>query len=89
MAGALAAAGQAPLALPWATLAGLGALLFLHLRAPGPAAAAWLGWGGGAGYFAASMFWIVEPFLVDVARHGWMAPFALVGLAGGLALFWA
>jgi apolipoprotein N-acyltransferase len=25
---------------------------------------------------------------VDVARHGWMAPFALVFMAGGLALFW-
>ncbi|MFV2034368.1 MAG: apolipoprotein N-acyltransferase, partial [Halocynthiibacter sp.] len=26
---------------------------------------------------------------VDVARYGWMAPFALVGMAGGMALFWA
>ncbi len=45
-------------------------------------------WGAGAGYFAGSLFWIVEPFLVDAARHGWMAPFALAGMAGGLALFW-
>jgi apolipoprotein N-acyltransferase len=43
----------------------------------------------GAGYFALSLSWIIEPFLVDIARHGWMAPFALFGLAGGLALFWA
>ena len=41
-----------------------------------------------SGYFAAALFWIVEPFLVDPERHGWMAPFALVGMAGGLALFW-
>ncbi len=47
-----------------------------------------LGWAVGAGYFAVALAWIVEPFLVDVARHGWMAPFALVLMAGGLALFW-
>ncbi len=47
------------------------------------------GWAIGAGYFALALHWIVEPFMVDAARHGWMAPFAVVGLAGGLALFWA
>lgn len=51
--------------------------------------AAWAAWAGGVGYFALSLLWIIEPFLVDVARHGWMAPFALVFMAGGLALFWA
>jgi apolipoprotein N-acyltransferase len=35
-------------------------------------------WAGGAGYFALTLHWIVEPFIVDAARHGWMAPFALV-----------
>ena len=45
-------------------------------------------WAGGTGYFAVSLHWIVEPFLVDVATHGWMAPFALILMAGGLALFW-
>ena len=42
----------------------------------------------GTGYFVVTLLWIVEPFLVDVQRHGWMAPFALVFLTGGLALFW-
>ena len=32
---------------------------------------------------APALFWIVEPFLVQPEVHGWMAPFALVGLAGG------
>jgi apolipoprotein N-acyltransferase len=32
--------------------------------------------------------WIVEPFLVDIATHGWMAPFALLLFSGGMALFW-
>lgn len=40
------------------------------------------------GYFAVSLSWIIEPFLVDVATHGWMAPFALIGMASGLAIFW-
>ena len=41
------------------------------------------------GHFAAALFWIVEPFLVEPEVFGWMAPFALAGMAGGLALFWA
>ncbi len=46
------------------------------------------GWLAGVGYFAVSTWWIVEPFLVDVRAHGWMAPFGIVAMAGGLALFW-
>lgn len=45
-------------------------------------------WWAGFGYFALVMHWIVEPFLVDVETFGWMAPFALVLMASGLALFW-
>lgn len=52
-------------------------------------AAAWRAFAGGAGYFALTLHWIVEPFFVDPVRHGWMAPFALVLFAGGMALFWA
>ena len=46
------------------------------------------GWSLGMGYFTVSMHWIVEPFLVDSAAHGWMAPFALLLFAGGLSVFW-
>lgn len=46
------------------------------------------GWLAGLGYFAVSVWWIVEPFMVDAATQGWMAPFALLLLGGGLALFW-
>lgn len=87
--GLLAAAGLAPLSLWPLALAGLAGVFVLLDRAPGPRAAALLGWGAGAGYFVGTLFWIVEPFLVDPWRHGWMAPFALVLLPGGLALFWA
>ncbi|MDO8899736.1 MAG: apolipoprotein N-acyltransferase [Phenylobacterium sp.] len=52
------------------------------------ASAFFRGWLAGLGYFALSVWWVTEAFLVDAAAHGWMAPFALVLLAGGLALFW-
>ncbi|MCC6002519.1 MAG: apolipoprotein N-acyltransferase [Pararhodobacter sp.] len=88
-AGALGAAGQAPLGLWPLALGGLAGLVWLVSRAPGPGRAAWLAWVGGGGHFAAALFWIVEPFFVDPLRHGWMAPLALPALALGLALFWA
>jgi len=88
-AGALAALGHAPVGWPVLTLAGLAGIALLLRRAAGPRRAAWVGWAAGAGYFAVTLHWIVEPFLVHVARHGWMAPFALALMAGGLALFWA
>ncbi|MDO8377500.1 apolipoprotein N-acyltransferase [Phenylobacterium sp.] len=46
------------------------------------------GWLAGVGYFAVGTHWITEPFLVDAANQGWMAPFALLLMSGGLALFW-
>ncbi len=88
LAGAGGALGLAPFDLwpvGWVGFAGLPALVAL---APTPARAALLGWVAGAAYFAVALHWIVEPFFVDAARHGWMAPFALVFMAGGLALFW-
>ena len=47
----------------------------------------WRGWLSGVGYFAVGVWWVTEPFQVDPGQT-WMAPFALVFLAGGLALFW-
>jgi hypothetical protein len=87
--GALAATGQAPLGLWWLSILAFAGCFAVLPALPDWRAAAWGGWAIGAGYFALSLSWIVEPFLVDIARHGWMAPFALFGLAGGLALFWA
>ncbi|MEM9524790.1 MAG: apolipoprotein N-acyltransferase, partial [Pseudomonadota bacterium] len=86
LAGALMAMGQAPAGLPFAALAGLVWFFVLIETAPRPALTAWI---AATFYFAASMFWIVEPFLVDAARHGVLAPFALIGLSGGLAIFWS
>ena len=47
------------------------------------------GWLIGLANFTVALLWIVEPFWVEAEIYGWMAPFALLGLAGGLALFWS
>ncbi len=89
LAGVPLALGQAPWGLWPLTVLALAALAVLVARAPSPRSAAARAWWGGAVQFAVALHWLVEPFLVDAARHGWMAPFALVLMAGGLALFWA
>ena len=87
--GVTIASGQAPLGLWPLSLAALSLLLAQISTAPDWRIAAWLGAVAGAGHFAAAMFWIIDPFLIDLPRHGWMAPFALVLMAQGLGLFWA
>lgn len=86
--GAVAALGQAPFSVEALGIAGLFAGLALFLSAGSGRGAFGAGWAFGTGYFALALFWIVEPFFVDAPRHGWMAPFALVFMSGGLALFW-
>ncbi len=86
--GALAALGQAPWGLWPLTILSLAALAVLVARAPGVRAAFWRGWFAGAAQFGVALGWVVEPFFVEPAVTGWMAPFAVVLLAGGLALFW-
>ncbi len=86
--GLVIASGHAPLNLGPVAFIGLAFALWLFTSGDGWRAAAMTGWLLGLGHFALALSWIVEPFLVDVARHGWMAPFGLAGLAGGLALFW-
>lgn len=46
------------------------------------------GWAAGVGYLLISTYWIAEAFFVDAATHGWMAPFAVAALCGGVGLFW-
>lgn len=87
-AGAIGALGQAPYDQPLAMLLAL-TVAFVMFRRTGPRAqAAWIGWAFGVGYFALALAWIVEPFQIDPERYGWMAPFALLFISTGLALFW-
>ncbi len=87
--GAVVASGQVPLGFWWLALAGLAALTALLARARGAAAAAWLGLFAGAGHFMLALSWLVQPFLIDAQTHAWMAPFAVLFMSFGLALFWA
>jgi apolipoprotein N-acyltransferase len=48
----------------------------------------WRAFLAGVAYFAIGCWWVAEAFFVDAAEQGWMAPFAVVLLASGLALFW-
>ena len=88
LAGAATGLGQAPFSWIMLALIGLAAGFTLFQATQTPRQAAAVGWAFGVGYFALTLSWIVEPFLIDIARHGWMAPFALIGMAAGMALFW-
>ncbi|MBD0865286.1 MAG: apolipoprotein N-acyltransferase [Rhodobacteraceae bacterium] len=88
VAGGSAALGLQPLGFWLLTVLGLLILPWCLAQAGHWYRAALIGWLWGVGYFTLAMAWIVEPFLVDIARHGWMAPFALIFMASGLALFW-
>jgi len=86
--GAFVALGQAPWGLWPVALVALGAVVWLVTRAHSAREAFWIGLSAGTGQFAIALSWIVEPFLIDIAAHAWMAPFAVVLLAVGLGLFW-
>lgn len=50
------------------------------------AAAAEIGWWFGFGYFVAGLYWLAWPLTLDMARFGWMIPFAVFGISGVLAI---
>ncbi len=52
-------------------------------------AAGLIGFCFGFGYFLAGLYWIAEAFLVEPWRHGWLLPFVMTALPGGMALFFA
>ena len=88
LAGLALAMGAAPYELWAVALLGLVGAFWIFI-ALGPRRRAFLtGWAVGFGYFVFSLGWITEPFQVDAAVTGWMAPFALVLMAAGLGLFW-
>lgn len=76
---------------PFGFLPGLlayGLLMALGDGAPTAWSAFRRGWLCGLSYFGLGCWWVAEAFLVDAETFGWMAPFAVALLAGGLALFW-
>ena len=86
--GLAAALGQAPFGLWPVALTAYALALGRIARSDSPAQAFGRGLFFGAGHFAFALSWIIQPFFVDPVRHGWMAPFAILLMAFGLALFW-
>ncbi len=86
--GVMGGLGQTPFDV-WPLTMIMLALLFGIIRyAPSAGRAAMLSWAMGTGYLMFSFSWLVEPFLVDAARHGWMAPFALILFSLWMASYW-
>ena len=87
--GALAAGAFPPTyLLPLLVVAFTGWLWLLE-GARRPRTAFWIGWAFGFGHFLIGLYWVGLSFLVDAAQYGALAPFAVIGLAAGLAFFMA
>lgn len=54
------------------------------------AASGWRAFGAGfwfaCGFHIAGLYWLAWPLTLDIARFGWMIPFAVFGISGGLAI---
>ena len=88
-AGLCLALGQAPFDLSWIALCGLVLAIFLGVSASSAKHAFRMGFATGFLFAALTLQWIVEPFLVDFAAHGLLAPPAIIAMATGFGLFWA
>ncbi len=62
-------------------------LLLLLESASSQKWAFWDGWWWGYGFYLAGLYWVCISMLTDVARYGWMIPFALLGLPAVIAIF--
>ncbi|MGZ2256903.1 apolipoprotein N-acyltransferase [Roseobacter sp. A03A-229] len=86
--GALGPLGQAPYDQPLVLLLVLSLGFLMFRRQKRARDAALVGWSFGVGYFCVGLIWILQPFQIDPEKHAWMAPFALLFMSTGLALFW-
>ncbi|MBL4614924.1 MAG: apolipoprotein N-acyltransferase [Magnetovibrio sp.] len=62
-------------------------LLWLSAYAPSRWKAFVVGWFFGAGFFAASLYWVSFALLVEAEKFAWLIPFAIVGFGVGLGLY--
>ena len=91
LAGASAALAFAPFyILPLMVLAYSALVLLIdgaHARDRAVRAAFGIGWWFGFGYYLIGIHWFAFAFLVQAEQFAWMAPFAVFGISGFLALF--
>ncbi len=85
--GVVSAAALPPLNLVPILIPAFTGLLWLLDGTRRPRHAAFIGWSFGFGHMAAGLYWVGIAFLVDSARFGLIMPFAIAGLAAGMALF--
>ena len=85
--GGAGAAALPPLHLLPVLLLAFTGLVWLLDGSRGPPGAFAAGWWFGFGHFLAGLYWIGYAFLVEAEKFGWMMPFAVAGLAAGLAFF--
>ena len=87
LAGAVAALALPPMhALPL-LIPGFCVLVWMLAAQPSRRAAFMLGFWFGFGHHVAGLYWLAWPMTLDLARFGWMIPFAVFGLSALLALF--
>lgn len=85
--GAGAALAMPPLHLAFLLFPAISGLIWAVARDGRARDAFMTGWWFGLGHGLAGYYWVSSAFLVDAAAYGFLAPFAVAGLAAGLALF--
>ena len=89
IAGAVAACGQEPFAFPVLTIIGIAVSFYFYGLANSFKSGFLVGFIFGLGYGLVHFHWIVNPFWIEPEKTGWIAPFALITMVSGFALFWA
>lgn len=85
--GVLGAGAMAPLHLVFLLAPAFSGLLWLVFSRATRWQAFASGWWFGFGFFSAGLYWVANALLTFPDRFGWMAPFAVIGLAAVLAFF--
>lgn len=85
--GVCATATLPPVYLPVFLFPAFTGLLLLLQSAATKKRAFWDGWWFGLGFFVTGIYWVTISLFMDLAQFGWLIPFALFGLPGGLAIF--
>ncbi|MEQ8229127.1 MAG: apolipoprotein N-acyltransferase [Rhodospirillales bacterium] len=85
--GIVAAGALPPLHLVFLLIPAFSGLVWLVASAGRGRRAFAEGWWFGAGHAAAGTFWISHSLTIDLARHGWLIPIAVIGFALVLGVF--